>query len=115
MSANVRATRIVVNIKATYSLRGCQGEGHIVDISTGGLGIEVKQIFVIGDLVRVTFRIPNSHNDEVDFWGIVRNVSGNVVGLMYEELSKENMDKIDGYVASLILQNGRSERENFEN
>ncbi len=107
----VRPTRISVNIKASYMLKGFQGDGHIVDISTGGLGLEVKQIFVVGDLVRVIFRIPDAHNEEIDFWGIVRNVTGNVIGLRYEEISKENTEKIDKYVSNLILQSGREFRE----
>lgn len=41
-----RATRIPVNIKAVYYLKSSQGEGRIVDISTGGIGMEVRQIFV---------------------------------------------------------------------
>jgi hypothetical protein len=110
----LRPTRIQVNIKANYTLKGFQGEGHIVDVSTGGLGIEVKQIFVIGDLVRIVFRLPNAPNDEVDFWGVVRSVSGNVVGVRYEEISKENMERVDRYVATLILANGKAARENFE-
>ncbi len=107
-----RATRISVNIKASYILKGFQGEGHIVNISTGGIGIEVKQIFVIGDLVRVIFKIPGPRNDEVDFWGIVMNITGNVVGLKYEEISKENTEKIDKYVSTLILESGKESREN---
>ena len=109
----IRPTRISVNIKAAYTLKGSQGEGNIVDISTGGIGIEVKQIFVLGDLIRVIFHIPDQHNDEIDFWGIVRNVTGNLIGLKYEEISKENMEKIEHYVSSLILQTGRNARESI--
>jgi len=108
-----RATRISVNIKASYVLKGSQGEGHIIDISTGGLGLEVKQIFVAGDLVRVIFKLPPNFKDEVDFWGIVRNVTGNIVGLKYEEISKENTEKIDRYVSTLILQSGKDSKENI--
>lgn len=110
----LRPTRIGVSIKATYMLKNSQGDGLLVDISTGGVGLEVKQIFVLGDLVRVMFRLPTSPNEEIDFWGIVRNVNGNVIGLKYEEISKGNVDKIDNYVASLLLQNGRDSRENYE-
>lgn len=109
----IRPTRISVNIKTTYTLKGFQGEGHIVDISTGGIGLEVKQIFVLGDLVRLQFRFPNGPGEEVDFWGIVKNVNGSIIGLKYEEISKENVDKIDNYVASLLVQNGRDAKENF--
>jgi hypothetical protein len=110
---SLRPTRIGVNIRSTYTLKGFSGEGNITDISTGGVGIEVKQIFVIGDLVRVSCRLPDLQEGDIDFWGIVRNVNGNVVGLKYEEISKEAMEKIDKYVGTLILKSGRTGRENF--
>jgi len=109
----LRPTRIAVNIKANYVLKNSQGEGHIVDISTGGIAMEVRQIFVVGDLVRIVFRIPDSASEEVDFWGIVRSVNGNVIGIKYEEISRENMEKIDKYVSSLILETGKAAREPF--
>ncbi len=110
----LRPTRIGVNIKASYTLKNCEGEGIIVDISTGGLAMEVRQIFVIGDLVHVIFRLPDTNNDEVDFWGIVRTVNGNMLGVKYEEISNENIEKLDRFVTSLILTAGRQAREPFE-
>ncbi|MGC8765939.1 MAG: PilZ domain-containing protein [Brevinematia bacterium] len=109
----VRATRIPVNIKARYYLKNFEGEGRIVDISTGGIGMEVRQIFVPGDLVRIVFRIPDSTNAEIDFWGIVRNVTGNLIGINFEEISNENRERIDRYVGNLLIQSGKSAREDY--
>ncbi len=111
--STLRPTRIGVSIKAHYSLKGFQGDGVIVDISTGGVGMEVKQIFVLGDLVRVSCKLPDTIDGDLEFWGIVRNVNGNVVGLKYEEISKDSMEKIDHYVGTLILKYGRNSRESF--
>ena len=108
-----RATRIPVNIKATYFLKNFEGEGRIVDISTGGIGMEVKQIFVVGDLIRIVFRIPDITNPEIEFWGIVRNVNGSLIGINFEEISNENREKIDKYVASLLLQSGKGGKETY--
>ncbi len=108
-----RATRIPVNIKAVYYLKNFEGEGRIVDISTGGIGMEVRQIFVPGDLVRIVFRLPDQSNNEIEFWGIVRNVSGSLIGINFEEISNENREKIDRYVANLLLQSGKSGREAY--
>jgi c-di-GMP-binding flagellar brake protein YcgR len=110
----IRPTRIQVNFKANYTLKNCEGEGHIVDISTGGIAMEVKQIFVVGDLVRIVFRLPDSNNDEIDFWGIVRSINGSMLGIRYEEISNENIEKLEHFVTDLILQAGRNARENFE-
>ena len=109
----IRATRIPVNIKASYYLQDSEGEGRIVDISTGGVGMEVRQLFVAGDLVRIVFKIPDTTNAEIDFWGIVRNVTGNLVGINFEEISNENRERIDRYVGNLILQSGKNARETF--
>lgn len=110
----LRQTRIAVNLKANYILKNCEGEGTIVDISAGGLAIEVKQIFVIGDLVRIIFRLPDSSNQEIDIWGIVRSVNGSVIGMKYEEISNDNVEIVDRFVANLILQSGRNAKEPFE-
>jgi len=109
-----RPTRIGVNIKAIYSYKGCDGEGTIVDISTGGLAMEVKQIFVPGDLLRIRFRLEGVSAQEVDIWGIVRSVNGTLLGIKFEEVSNENLEKIDQYVTSLLSQKGLPERENYE-
>ncbi len=111
----IRPTRIQVNVRASYTLKNCEGEGNITDISTGGIAMEVKQIFVIGDLVRIVFRLPDSSNQEIDFWGIVRSVNGNLLGIRFEEISNDNSEKLDHFVTSLILEAGRNSRENFEN
>ena len=111
---HLRPTRISVNIKASYYLKNCGGEGNIVDISTGGIAIEVRQIFVVGDLVRIIFRLPDATNEEIDFWGIVRSVNGSIIGIRYEEISNENIEKLEQFVTTLILQSGRSTREPFD-
>lgn len=109
----VRPTRIRVNIKCLYSYKGCEGEGTIVDISTGGLAMEVKQIFVPGDLLRIRFRLEEVSVIEVDTWGIVRSVNGTLLGVKFEEVSNENLEKIDHYVTSLLSQKGLPERERY--
>lgn len=109
-----RLTRIQVNIKANYVLKGNQGECDIVDISSGGIGISVRQTFVLGDLIHVIFRIPIGSKEEIDFWGIVRNVNSKIIGLKYEEISHDNIDKIDKYLGLLLEQNGKREKENFD-
>ena len=108
-----RLTRIQVYIKGSYELKGNRGECNIVDISEGGIGISVRQTLVLGDLVHVNFRIPIGKEEEVDFWGIVRNVNNNIIGLKYEEITHENIDRIDGYVSLLLTQSGKRAKEDF--
>ncbi|URA09820.1 PilZ domain-containing protein [Thermospira aquatica] len=110
----LRPTRIKVSIRAVYNYKGCEGEGTIVDISTGGLAMEVKQIFVPGDLLRIRFRLEGVSSTEIDTWGIVRSVNGTLLGIKFEEVSNENLEKIDKYVTSLLAQKGLPERESYE-
>ncbi|NPV37861.1 MAG: PilZ domain-containing protein [Brevinematales bacterium] len=110
----LRPTRIQVNIRAIYSYKGCEGEGTIIDISTGGLAMEVKQIFVPGDLLRIRFRLEGVSAQEIDIWGIVRSVNGTLLGIKFEEVSNENLERIDQYVTNLLAQRGLPEREQYE-
>lgn len=43
----------------------------------------------------------------------MRNVTGNLVGINFEEISNENREKIDKYVANLLLQSGRGAKESY--
>ncbi|OHD54198.1 MAG: hypothetical protein A2Y33_12905 [Spirochaetes bacterium GWF1_51_8] len=106
----LRLTRITVSIPAIYSWKGSTAEGMIVDISSGGIGLDVKQIFVVGDIMRVQFR---AGDRLIDFWGIVRNVSGNTIGVRFEELSNENRELIEKLVDDLLRARGLSSHEGY--
>jgi len=112
-SQGLRPTRVNVNIKASYSFKGFEGEGIILDISSGGVGMEVKQIFVPGDLVKISFRVPHPVDENVEFWGIVRNVNSNIVGIQYEEISKETKEKIERYLGFILLRTGKPPKESY--
>lgn len=107
----VRYTRINVSLTCTYYLQGSEANGTIVDISSGGIGIEVKQILVAGDILRIKFNTPDQN--VIDFWGIVRNVTGNFIGVKYEEISNENRERIEHLVNDLLKTRGLASRESF--
>lgn len=110
----LRLTRIDVRIPVTYTWKGVQADGTVVNISSGGVGIEVKQIFVVGDIIRVQFKLKTEKmNDDVDFWGIVRNVNNGQIGVKFEELSNENREKLEDYVGELLRERGLSQRESY--
>ena len=106
----LRLTRINVSIPAVYSWKGSTAEGIIVDISSGGMGIDVRQIFVIGDILRVQFR---AGEKLVEFWGIVRNVVGNNIGVKFEEISNENLEIIEKLVDDLLRARGLTSHEGY--
>ncbi|OHD58504.1 MAG: hypothetical protein A2014_01570 [Spirochaetes bacterium GWF1_49_6] len=106
----LRLTRISVSIPAVYSWKGSNAEGIIVDISSGGISMDVRQIFVVGDILRVQFR---AGEKLVDFWGIVRNVTGNNIGVKFEEVSNENLETIEKLVDDLLRARGLSSHEDY--
>lgn len=106
----LRPTRISVNIPVTYYLKGNEAEGTIVDISSGGVGLEVRQILVNGDIIRINMQL---YGKNVDFWGIVRNVNGNFVGVKFEEISNENRELLLRFIEELIHFHGAGPTEHF--
>lgn len=113
-SKGLRLTRIDVKIPCTYTLKNQQSEGLIINISSGGVAMEVRQIFVIGDILRLQFKLPgNKIQTEVDFWGIVKNVQHGQVGVQFEELSNEMAQVLEGYVNDMLRSRGLAHRESY--
>ncbi|MCX8028694.1 MAG: PilZ domain-containing protein [Brevinematales bacterium] len=110
----LRSTRIPVSIEAIYEFRGTRDKCNIVDISETGMRLEVKQILVPGDMIKVVFSILYDQKPyTIEAWCIVRNSSGNEVGVEYDELSNENKKRLVAYVESLLLKHGKSRYEPF--
>lgn len=109
--SDLRLTRVPVRIPASYYMKGIEAKGTIVDISSGGVGMEAKQFFMEGDVIRVVF-VANE-GKMVDFWGIVMNIGPNGIGIRYEEISNENREAIDDFVTGLIRKHGLPNREPY--
>lgn len=110
----LRATRVPVNIEAIYEFRGNKGKCTILDISETGMRIEVRQVFVPGDIIKVVFPIIyEGKTFTIEAWCIVRNSSGNEIGVEYDELSHENRRKLITYVEQLLLRYGKSKYEPY--
>ncbi|MGB9621358.1 MAG: PilZ domain-containing protein [Brevinematia bacterium] len=108
----LRATRIPVNIEAIYEFKGVKGKCTILDISETGMRLEVKQILVPGDILKVTFNIVFQQKPyTIEAWCIVRNSSGNEIGVQFDELSNEKKKILIGYVEELVLKYGKSKQE----
>ncbi|MCX8096256.1 MAG: PilZ domain-containing protein [Spirochaetes bacterium] len=110
----IRASRIPVSIEAVYEFRGFKDRCTIIDISETGMRLEVRQILLPGDVIKVTFpiiydKIPLN----IEAWCIVRNSSGNEIGVEYDELSNENKRKLISYVEQLLLKHGKSKYEPY--
>jgi c-di-GMP-binding flagellar brake protein YcgR len=111
---NFRYARVPVNIEADYEFKGIKGKCSIVDISEGGMKIQVKQVFVPGDMIRIKF--PIVHEGKViniDAYCVVRNSAGNEIGVEFDELSNENRRLLVTYVENLLLRHGKDRYESI--
>lgn len=108
---NDRNTRVDVKIDAFYSYRGNTAQGLVTNVSISGIGMEVRQIFVPGDLLKITLKL--SATEEVVFWGVVKNVMGYNIGIQYEEISDSNLEKIKEFVAKKLVERGLAPREKY--
>jgi len=104
----IRDSRLPVNIPVVYFLNNKEGAGTIVNMSVSGIGMEVKQSFIEGDLIRIMFKITDV---VIEFWGIVKNVEGNRLGVKYEEISTNSMDEINNYICNMLI---KARKSSFE-
>ena len=107
----LRFTRIPVSIRAEYQYKKNKGQCIILDFSEGGIGIETKQIFVEGDLIRVMADLPN--NSHIDIWCVVRNIQGMILGLEFEEISHAQREALQSYIYALLENKDKNKYEKF--
>lgn len=100
-SAGQRMTRISSSIYGEYQYKSTKGECIITDFSMDGLAIATRQLFVVGDLLRIRASLPRS-SIRIDIWCVVRNVQGGKVGLQFEEISYEQKEQLREYVYSIL-------------
>ena len=112
--SKIRATRIPVTIDASYEFKGIKGKCVITDISETGMKLEVRQVFVPGDMIKVSFPIIYEEKPFlIEAWCIVRNSSGNEIGVEYDEISNENKRKLITYIETLLLRYGKPKHEPY--
>ncbi len=94
--------RIRVNLNGTFVILGMdkENECNIVDIGTGGMGILTKTLLYPGDKVKIHFWL-----DDKEFYlqGTVSRVSGKNVGLIFEDISTDDIAKIQNYIHSRLF------------
>ena len=106
-----RSTRIPVEYKAVYTVRKITGEALITDISEGGVALRVKQALSVGDII--TLQSDISNNLTLKFKGEVRNVDGNIVGVMILEIDPELHRRFLEHIRGMLRMMNRSSTEKF--
>lgn len=106
-----RSTRIPVEYKAIYTVKNITGEALITDISEGGVALRVKQAFAVGDKVVIQSDISN--NLTLKFKGEVRNVEGNILGVMIMEIDPDVHKRFMDHIKGMLRMMNRSSTEKF--
>lgn len=68
------------------------------DLSVGGAFVQSRQVFPIGSILNLRFKIPNVQNF-ITCSGIVRNMEvGDGLGVQFLDLSGENLRQVGQYI-----------------
>jgi hypothetical protein len=107
-----RDTRIPVEYRAEYSIGNIDGEGFITDISSNGIALRVKQVFVLGDEVHVKSIISNDLILELS--GTVRSIEGNIVGIKIQTIDPSIHERFKQHIEGLLRLTNKSGIEKYK-
>lgn len=107
----LRSTRIPTEYRATYTLGSITGEGFITDISEKGVAMRTKQVLVENDELHVT--CPVSSNLTLEFDGEVRNIHGNIVGIMIVDIDPDIRQRFIDHIEGMLRLSNRERTERF--
>jgi len=75
---------------------------YMRDLSIGGAFVQSRQVFPIGSILNLRFKIPNVTNF-INCTGIVRNMEvGDGMGVQFLDLSGENLRQVELYVQKTL-------------
>lgn len=96
----------VNNLKATFQIQGSNKEYDcvILDLGTGGIGIESKTLLYPGDRVIIKFWLQNRY---YEIPSMVSRVSGKVAGLVFENPESEAIGNIQSYIHEQIFRESK--------
>ena len=107
-----RDTRIPVEYIAKYSIGNIGGAGLIIDISSNGIALRVKQVFVLGDEVHVKSIISNDLILELS--GTVRSFEGNIVGIKIQTIDPSIHERFKRHIEGLLRLTNKSVVEKYK-
>lgn len=92
-NARIRINNLIGSF--TLNNQSRENECRILDIGTGGLGIETKTLLYPGDKIIIRFWL-EENNFELPC--VVSRVSGKNAGVVFENISEEIIAKIQNYI-----------------
>ncbi len=98
------SARIRVQLKGQYRFVGYKDwmDCHIYDVGIGGIRLEGKTSFYIGDELDVGFVLDNV---SIKATLIVTNISGKKAGTRFMEIGRESKDTIQKFLHNTLLVN----------
>lgn len=108
----IRPTRILVNIKATYTLRESEYPCEIEDLSMSGLCIRTRQILEVGDLLRISLLL---ESNQIVFFTVIRNkdLKELCYGLEIEEMSNAAHEILDDFLKRMFEERNKEPTEEY--
>lgn len=97
-NARIRINNLIANFKISGVPK--EYECQILDIGTGGLGLSTTTLLYPGDKIQLNFFL-----DGVEFHinATVSRVSGKIVGVVFDEISSNEVAKIQNYIHSRLF------------
>ena len=83
--------RIPSSSSVSYATRGIAYEDFLLDVSAGGVFIETRAVFAVGQLLTLTFPLPG-HQHFITVTGRVVRVDGHGIGVQFDQAVQELLD-----------------------
>ena len=85
--------RIPSSSPVSYATRGIAYEDFLLDISAGGVFIETRAVFTIGQTLTLTFPMPG-HQHYITVTGRVVRADGHGIGVQFDEAVQDLLDAV---------------------
>jgi Tfp pilus assembly protein PilZ len=85
--------RIPSSNPVSYAIRGIAYEDFLLDVSAGGVFIETRAVFSVGQSLTLTFPMPG-HQHYITVTGKVVRVDGHGIGVQFDESVQDLLDDV---------------------
>lgn len=75
----------------SYATRGIAYEDFLLDVSAGGVFIETKAVFAVGETLTLTFPMPG-HQHYITVTGRVVRADGHGIGVQFDKAVQDLLD-----------------------
>lgn len=92
-----RARRFPSSSPVSFATRGIAYEDFLQDISAGGVFIETRTVFAVGQSLTLTFPLPG-HQHFITVTGRVVRVDGHGIGVQFDESVQDLLDASSEFI-----------------